>query len=203
MIYFFEVDDLISLNESFANVPLEPIWMYVYKGTNNSLGFNVNAEGEEFVQEIISNAFTLILPDFYKIINKEDVKKRINNFRGISFYGNEEPLLKLHNEYLLYLKLKKKNILLERYNKETEKLIEPIIFNWFEDSKITNELIDFSKANNLEFIRWDWSNFGIHFYYLGKSFTIENRIDKVCKKIGVQLKKVNYFNGIPPTAQSL
>ncbi|AXT61696.1 hypothetical protein D1816_15475 [Aquimarina sp. AD10] len=190
MIYKFEESNNVFIEEKFQTPINSTLSVYIWKSLDNSLGFNMDDQGSKFIKNLIEDSITILFSDFTRIESDKDIDININNFRGVSFWNKKELLLEEYDNYQTYKNDKKKNELLLRFNKPTKELNTPALIDWFdENNKITYEFLAFCTKNEIDFIVWDWSDFGIYFYHLATNESTSNIENKI-KKINIGLKKI-------------
>ncbi len=172
--------------------------LYVWKSSDESLGFNQDKEGMFFAESLISLfSGTVLFPEI-KFINPTDkLEKHISNLRGITFFNSDVDFTHLKDEYERYIKETKKNIILSRYGKATKEISLPEVLSWNQNKRYTQAFFKYTEDKQLEYLIWDWSDLGIFFYTVSKSYEIEQNIKKISKKLKIKLSVFTNMNEMP------
>lgn len=198
MIYRFKGSLKLFLTEKFDTIESKDISIYAWKSKSNRLGFDVDETGASFLRQLVADSKTILFPRILLIKDDRDTEKEISDFRGVSFWGINSEIEELYKEYEIFLALNARNKLLERYNKPMHEIPSPAISKWYAGEKYSPEFLQFCyKHDSVEFIIWDWSDFGIYFYQPFASENIEKKISKLCADLSIELIKVNDILRMP------
>ncbi|MCD8406239.1 hypothetical protein [Tenacibaculum finnmarkense] len=200
MIYIYKELDDTFFEEKFETPIKGGIRVYLWKSVNNSLGFNIDALGINFLKNMISKSSTFLSTNKgIELITKEEEKidENINNFKGISLWDDKELIKKEYKLYEDFLKIEKKNELLKRFKKELIEVDEPRIIKWFDNERWNYEFLNFIQKNNLKFIVWDWSDFGIYFYELYNDDFFLNKVKDISNSLDIKVNEVSNIKDIP------
>ncbi len=176
----------------------ENIELFVWKSSEGRLGFDTDQRGIEFVTNFLQGVGTVLFPTFQKIVSSEDIESSINDFRGVSFFNNNNGIEKELAAYEDYLKVTKKNTILKRLGKHVAEISEPRISRFKIDGRYTDSFWNFIEEKRMNFVIWDWSDFGIYFYCFADLFPVMDAyVKSIAENLEITYCIVNSINDMP------
>lgn len=134
-----------------------------YKSEEGSLGFTVNNKSDTILFNLINHCtwFSIEKQVFYKM-DQFVFDKNKYNLKGLLFLNNEFEKTILSGVEIL--KVKDKNRLLSRYNKELLPISSNIIIDCFKNEVYNRDLIC-KLLLNKNVLLWNWAEFGGHIIF--------------------------------------
>lgn len=185
------------ISEKFYQSPTNKICTYVYrKILNGELGFNTDDLAIKFVKELLNQRCTVLFPSLLMIDSPEKIEKNINMLRGITFLEKRELIEFEHNKYLEYESNNKKNALLARYKKPINHLEIPVILTWYDSKarKYTKEFMHYCESNDIEFIVWAYSDWGIYFFSFNN---VNSEVKNIANALNIPFVQVDNVVKMP------
>ena len=196
-IYVFQGEDKLFLKEKFESIDTNDVEIFVWQNADKSLGFSDEEKGISLLKSFIKDAYSILFPTIKPIEKECDIDKHVNNFKGVSFWGNEEIVKHKYEEYLLYIKNEKKNRLLKRHNKKLIKNHKPSILEWYVNGHYTKAFTSFVENNKLNYVIWSFSDFGIYFFHIQKDSFVLKKVQFLCNKENNGLIKISNMKEMP------
>jgi hypothetical protein len=196
-IWVFKGEQKKFLDEKFGFSDKEKVEIFVWQNFDRRLGFSESEEAIQFLINFLNSTYTVLFPKIELIENEEYLKKNVYNLKGISFWNKKELVKERYREWYSYIQQEKKNRLLKKYSKELTETRKPKILEWFVKNKYTEKFHTFINANNIEYVIWAYSDFGIYFYHIPNSDFISNRIKDLCAESKYEYCQVDNMMEIP------